>query len=73
MSSSVRFPMAETTTTTSSPAPTRPATCPATCRMRSASATDVPPNFCTTRIDQRMRQRALKREGDGGRTRAGLA
>ena len=35
-----------------SPWPTRPATCPATCRMRSASATEVPPNFCTTRMEK---------------------
>ena len=32
--------------------PTRRATCPATCRMRSASATEVPPNFCTTRMEK---------------------
>ena len=32
--------------------PTRRATCPATCRIRSASATEVPPNFCTTRMEK---------------------
>ena len=48
-SSSVNFPMAETTTTTWSPARTVRATCSATARMRSASPTLVPPNFWTTR------------------------
>ena len=48
--SSVVLPMADTTTTTSSP-PRRVRTmCSATARMRSGSATDVPPNFCTSRL-----------------------
>src|SRR5687768_18150779 len=41
--------MAETTSTTSSPRRRVRATWSATSRMRSGSATDVPPNFCTTR------------------------
>ena len=48
--SSVVLPMADTTTTTSSP-PRRVRTmCSATARIRSGSATDVPPNFCTSRL-----------------------
>ena len=46
-SSSVSLPMAETTTTTSLPRRTVRATWSATARMRSGSATDVPPNFWT--------------------------
>src|SRR5579864_3335539 len=41
--------MAETTTATSWPASTSRLTCRATLRMRSISATDVPPNFITRR------------------------
>ena len=63
MSSSVRLPMAETTTTTSSPSPARRATRPATWRMRSASATEVPPYFCTVRMG--------KEYGSGGLCGAG--
>ena len=48
--SSVVLPMAETTTTTSSPARRVRTMCSATARMRSGSATDVPPNFCTSRL-----------------------
>src|ERR1035437_3248311 len=48
-SSSVVFPMALTTTTTSSSARRLRATWSATARIRSESATEVPPNFCTTR------------------------
>src|SRR5450759_2324975 len=48
-SSSVVFPMALTTTTTSSSARRLRATWSATARIRSVSATEVPPNFCTTR------------------------
>ena len=49
MSSSVVLPIAETTTTTSSPFWRVQATCLATSRIRSASATEVPPNFWTMR------------------------
>src|SRR5215510_11422908 len=42
--------MAETTTTTSLPARRVRTTCSATARMRPASATDVPPNFCTSKV-----------------------
>ena len=45
---SVSLPMADTTSTTSSPRPRRRATWSATTRMRSGSATEVPPNFSTT-------------------------
>ncbi len=48
--SSVVLPMAETTTTTSSPARRVRTMCSATARMRSGSATDVPPNFWTSRL-----------------------
>ena len=48
-SSSVVLPIADTTTTTSSPFWRVQAMCPATSRMRPASATDVPPNFWTMR------------------------
>ena len=48
ISSSVVWPMALTTTTTSSPERRVRATWSATARIRSASATEVPPNFCTT-------------------------
>src|SRR4051794_35420830 len=41
--------MAETTTATSWPASTSRLTCSATLRMRSILATDVPPNFMTSR------------------------
>src|SRR5258708_3625277 len=41
--------MAETTTATSCPASTSRLTCRATLRMRSMSATEVPPNFITRR------------------------
>ena len=47
--SSVSLPMALTTSTTWSPRFRVRATWSATARIRSASATDVPPNFCTTR------------------------
>ena len=46
-SSSVSLPMADTTSTTSSPRRRQRATWSATSRMRSGSATDVPPNFWT--------------------------
>ena len=49
-SSSVVLPIAETTTTTSLPARRVRTTCSATARMRSASATDEPPNFCTSKV-----------------------
>ena len=49
ISSSVSLPMALTTTTTSLPWRTVRATWSATSRMRSGSATDVPPNFWMTR------------------------
>jgi hypothetical protein len=42
--------MAETTTATSWPASTSRLTCCATLRMRSILATDVPPNFMTSRL-----------------------
>ena len=45
---SVDFPIAETTTTTSLPAWYVSTTRRATFLIRSASASDVPPNFCTT-------------------------
>jgi hypothetical protein len=45
--SSVALPMALTTTTTLSPSRRVRATWSATERIRSASATEVPPNFCT--------------------------
>ena len=48
MSSSVSLPIALTTTTTSSPWRRVRATWSATWRMRSGSATDVPPNFWTS-------------------------
>ena len=48
--SSVVLPMADTTTTTSLPARRVRTTCSATARRRSASATDVPPNFCTIKV-----------------------
>src|SRR5215471_15165303 len=48
-SRSVAPAMAETTTATSWPASTSRLTCRATLRMRSRSATDVPPNFITSR------------------------
>ena len=48
--SSVVLPIADTTTTTSLPARRVRTTCSATARMRSASATDVPPNFCTSKV-----------------------
>jgi cyclophilin family peptidyl-prolyl cis-trans isomerase len=46
--SSVVLPMADTTTTTSSPARRVATMCCATALIRAGSATDVPPNFCTT-------------------------
>src|SRR5664280_1638427 len=49
MRSSVVFPIAETTTTTSSPPRRVRAMWSATARMRSASATELPPNFRTAR------------------------
>ena len=48
--SSVVLPIAETTTTTSSPARRVRAMWSATARIRSGSPTDVPPNFWTTRL-----------------------
>ena len=51
--SSVVLPIAETTTTTSSPARRVRTMWSATARMRSGSATDVPPNFCTSRAHDR--------------------
>ena len=45
---SVDLPIAETTTTTSWPARRVRMTWSATARMRSGSATELPPNFCTT-------------------------
>ncbi len=53
MSSSVVLPMADTTTTTSLPCRRVRATWSATARMRSGSATEVPPNFWTTRAIRR--------------------
>src|SRR5207253_2280074 len=50
MSSSVSLPMALTTTTTSLPWRRVRATWSATWRMRSGSATEVPPNFWTTSV-----------------------
>src|SRR3954447_16109793 len=50
MSSSVVSPIAETTTTTSWPAFLVPTMRSATRLIRSASATDEPPYFCTTRL-----------------------
>ncbi len=47
MSSSVALPMADTTTTTSLPSRRAATTRSVTARIRSASATDVPPYFCT--------------------------
>ena len=49
MSSSVVSPIAEMTTTTSLPAAWVATIRRATRLMLSASATDEPPNFCTTR------------------------
>jgi hypothetical protein len=49
INSSVVWPMALTTTTTSSPKRRVRATWSATARILSASATEVPPNFCTTK------------------------
>src|SRR5262245_28785890 len=49
-SSSVVSPIADTTTTTPWPAARVAATRSATRRMRSTSATDEPPNFCTTTL-----------------------
>src|SRR5262245_19239030 len=48
--SSVVLPIGQTTTTTSFPALRVRTTCSATARMRPASATDVPPNFCTSKV-----------------------
>ena len=48
MSSSVVLPMALTTATTSEPCRRVRAMWSATARIRSASPTEVPPNFCTT-------------------------
>ena len=53
--SSVVLPMAETTTVTSWPCARADATRLATDRMRSGSATDVPPYFCTRRAIRRTR------------------
>jgi hypothetical protein len=47
-SSSVVFPRADSTATTRAPASAACAMRDAACLMRSASATDVPPNFITT-------------------------
>ena len=49
VSSSVVWPMAETTTTSSLPSSRLAATRAATAWMRSTFATEVPPNFCTSR------------------------
>ena len=49
---SVAFPIAETTTTTSAPWRFVNATFSATARMRSGSATDVPPYFWTIRATE---------------------
>ena len=56
-SSSVSLPIALTTTTTSSPRRRARATWSATSRMRSGSATEVPPNFWTRRATARRRYR----------------
>src|SRR3954453_18260552 len=50
ISSSVSLPIALTTTTTSLPCRRVRATWSATWRMRSGSATEVPPNFWTTSV-----------------------
>ena len=63
-SSSVVLPMALTTTTTSLPARRVRATWSATARMRSASPTDVPPNFWTTR--DMARKATARRPGAPG-------
>ena len=47
-SSSVVSPIAETTTTRFAPVAFALAIRPATCRIRAASASEEPPNFCTT-------------------------
>jgi len=56
-SSSVVRPMALTTTTTWSPPRKVAAMWPATALMRSASPTEVPPYFCTTRATPRRYRR----------------
>ena len=66
ISSSVSLPMALTTTTTSLPWRTVRATWSATSRMRSGSATDVPPYFWMTR--PRRHGATLPVGGRGGRT-----
>ena len=82
ISSSVSLPMALTTTTTSSPRRFVRATWSATSRMRSGSATEVPPNFWTTSDtavdatagprDPRTRWRRPRRPGRLGAHRAPL-
>ena len=64
ISSSVSLPMALTTTTTWLPCRTVRATWSATSRMRSGSATEVPPNFWMTRGTGDK----LPAHGRGGRT-----
>ncbi len=59
--SSVVLPMAETTTTTSLPARRVRTMCSATARMRSGSATEVPPNFCTSKLTTEHRTEAGSR------------
>ena len=53
ISSSVLLPIAESTTTTSLPSSTDLATRSATASIRSALATDVPPNFFTINLFMR--------------------
>src|SRR5579864_1166142 len=63
--------MAETTTATSWPASTSRLTWRATLRMRSISATDVPPNFITRRAITSVRslQRSRRRRGQREKAR----
>ena len=56
--------MAETTTATCARRATSAATSRATRRMRSRSATEVPPNFITSR-DMRLAQASLLRLAEG--------
>ena len=54
------LPIAETTTTTSSPARRVRTMCSATARMRSGSATEVPPNFWTSKPTARQGTGAVR-------------
>jgi hypothetical protein len=68
--------IAETTTATRSPAATCLATRPATLRMRSRSATEVPPYFCTTSVkaghSQSVGARVVERSGTPAASRRKL-